>query len=219
MDKGGTGYMYMVGDDFPRDITILETHSEVQTPDFKRAGTEQGIYNHHNVFSHMQAAEPVYGCEKAGPFKFKMPFTVLTAGATENGFVRYFAEDDVVKSGYYLPKDRVVMNQIDVINYNNEEKEVYTSTEFEYLPGKAEGYVESRQYLIDPGMCGGPSGAFIHPPKGQSKFSVKANNIVALKDGWIINTSEYFILGKRNSKHTRRASPRRRDQYRLKGQR
>lgn len=193
MDKGGTGYMYMVADDFPKDITILESHSEVQNPQFKRVGTEEGIYNHHNVFMHMQSSSAVYGCEGAGPSKFSMPFTVLSAGATENGFVRYFAEDDVVKSGYYLPKDRQILNQLDVINYNDEEREVYTSTEFEYLPGKAEGYIQSRQYLIDPGLCGGPSGASIHPPKGQSKFSIKTSNLVALKDGWIVNTSKYSL--------------------------
>ena len=78
---------------------------------------------------------------------------------------------------------------IDVINYNNEERSIFTSTEFEYLPGKPEGYLHATQQRVDPGICGGPPGAFIHPPKGQSRFSVKSQNIVAIKNGYIVNAS------------------------------
>ena len=187
MDRGGTSYMNMVANDFPGDITVLEAHSEVQNLDFTRTSTDQGIYNHHNVFMDLVKPINAYGCEVGVKPQAQLPITVLSAGATEDGTLRYFSEDGAIKSGYYLPKTRKILNVIDVINYNNVEKEVYTSTEIEYLEGKPEGYVRATMQRVDPGICGGPNGAGIHPPKGQTKFAVKSQNIVAMRDGWVIN--------------------------------
>ena len=40
--------------------------------------------------------------------------------------------------------------------------------------------------LVDPGLCGGPNGAAIHPPKGVARFSINSTDIVMTK-------SEYFV--------------------------
>jgi hypothetical protein len=199
MDRGGTGYMNTVADDFPKDIMVLQTTSEVQNPDFTRASTDQGIYNHHNVFMDFVKPVDVFGCEAGHASTKQVPVTVFSAGATEVGQLTYFAQDGLVKSGYYIPKDRQMMNMIYVINYNDVEKEVYTATEIEYLEGKPEGYVRSSQQRVDPGICGGPSGALIHPPKGQSKFAVKSSNIIALRDGWIVNARELTQIVQRQA--------------------
>lgn len=90
---------------------------------------------------------------------------------------------------------RTLTNLSQTINYNDEEKQVYTVTELEYLEGKPHGYVQSTQQRVDPGICGGPNGGGIHPPKGQSKFAVKSSSIVALRDGWIINARGHMHDG------------------------
>ena len=36
MDKGGTAYQAFVDDDFPKDVMVLETHSELVNANFKR---------------------------------------------------------------------------------------------------------------------------------------------------------------------------------------
>jgi hypothetical protein len=120
------------------------------------------------------------------------------AGATETGNIAYASKKEDIKTGYYMSKDRKVMNMIDVVNYNNVEKTVYTSSEIEYLPGKAAGYLDTQQQLIDPGTCGGPQGAAIHPPVGVQKFSVNGTGIVIAKDGYILNISKrsYMLLYK-----------------------
>lgn len=194
MDKGGTGYSDMVGSDFPGDITVLESHSELQTLDFKRATTDEGIYNHHNVFMELVNPGVVYGCDGIQGAT-QLPMSVFAAGATEDGVQKYYSEDGTVKSGYYLPKNPRLINTIDVINYNNEVRTVYTVTEIEYLDGKPAGYLDTRQQRVDPGICGGPNGAAIHPPKGQSRFSVKTQNIVAKKDGYILNARGHMHDG------------------------
>lgn len=188
MDKGGTGYQYMVDSDFPADVTVLDTISELQDENFKRADTKDGIYNHHNVF--MDFAKPpaaAFSCA-TGKAPRQLPMSVFMAGATEVGGLSYTAAPGSnIKTGYYLGKDRKVLNIIDVVNYNNVERSVYVSGEIEYLPGKVEGYIDTRQERVDPGLCGGPNGAAIHPPKGQSKFMVNSTGIVAARNGYIVN--------------------------------
>lgn len=72
------------------------------------------------------------------------------AGATETGGMRFAATEGNIKSGYYLPKGRKVMNMIDVINYNDVERTVYVSAEIEYLPGKVPGYLDGKYYDASP---------------------------------------------------------------------
>jgi hypothetical protein len=114
MDRGGTSYQNMVDDDFPKGVTVLEAHSEVQNLDFTRASTDQGIYNHHNVFMDLVRPVDVYGCEAGIIPHPQVPMTVLAAGATEDGTIRYWSEDGTIKSGYYLTPNRKIMNMIDV---------------------------------------------------------------------------------------------------------
>ena len=189
MDKGGTGYQYMVDDDFPRDITALETFSEVVDEKFKRVDIQDGIYNHHNVFMDFASAPaPAMTCENMKPTG-QPKMSVFMAGATETGYLTYAAVNNKLKSGYYLSKDRNMLNMIDVINYNNQERDVYISAEIEYLPGKPQGYLDTRQERVDPGMCGGPSGASIHPPKGVQRFTVNSTGIVMARAGYFVNIS------------------------------
>jgi len=186
MDRGGTSYSWMVDDDFPRDITTLEVSAELQDEKFQRTDTKDGIYNHHIVFMDLSPSPaPAFACEGRAA-KMTSP-SVYIAGATEVGNMRFAATKGDIKSGYYLTKDRKVTNMIDVINYNNVERTVYVSAEIEYIPGKAPGYLDARQERVDPGMCGGPNGAAIHPPKGVSKFSVNSTGIVVARDGYLVN--------------------------------
>lgn len=189
MDKGGTGYQYMVDDDFPRDITALETASELQDENFKRTDTKDLIYNHHNVFMDFTSpAASAFGCDNGKKPAGQIPMSVFMAGATEDGGITFAATPGAsVKSGYYLAKDRKILNMIDAINYNNIERTVYVEAEIEYLPGKQEGFLEARQERVDPGICGGQNGGLIHAPKGQTKFSVNSTNIIIARDGFFVN--------------------------------
>ncbi|KAF2402560.1 hypothetical protein EJ06DRAFT_547834 [Trichodelitschia bisporula] len=187
MDKGGTGYQYLVADDYPRDVTVLETETMILDEKFQRADTKDGIYNHHNVFMDFTSA-PVaaFGCEDLGKAA-TIPISVLSGGATEVAGMTFAAAKNEIKSGYYLTKDRHVLNMMDVVNYNNVERTVYISAEIEFLPGKVPGYLDARQQLVDPGLCSGESGTGIHPPHGVTKFSVNSTGIVVAHDGYIVN--------------------------------
>lgn len=176
----------MVGDDFPRDITALDVIAEVQNENFERATIEDGIYNHHVAFLDISPApKPALACEAKSALV--LPVSVFAGGITEVGGMRYAATKGGIKSGYHLSKNRKIMNMVDVVNYNNESRTVYISAEIEYLPGKASGYLNARQERVDPGLCGGQQGLFIHPPEGVNKFSVNSSGIVIAREGWFVN--------------------------------
>ena len=161
------------------------------------ADIADGIYNHHNVFFEANDPGTAWGCE-GGKGQKQLPISVLAAGATEDGILRYLSESNEVKAGFYLRKDRKILAMIDVVNYNNEERQVYTVTEFEYLEGKPQGYLRASQQRVDPGICGGEDGGAIRPPHGQSKFQVKSQGIVAAADGWVLNARKFeslWVLG------------------------
>jgi hypothetical protein len=191
MDKGGTGYASLVDADFPKDITTLETLTDLLDEKFQRTDTKDGIYNHHiSIMDLGRRPTPGYTCE--GKAARVPPFSVYGAGATETGPLRFAAVNASIKTGYYLPKDRKILNTIDVVNYNNVERTVYVRMELEYLPGKAPGYLDVRQERLDPGMCGGPSnGNALRPPRGVSKFSVNSTGIVIGREGYIVNLSKF----------------------------
>jgi hypothetical protein len=177
---------------------VLEAFSSVQDENFKRAETSDGIYNHHNVFIDLSKKVPTaYGCESGKASTLLQP-AVFVGGATELSLQEYGTTSGDIRTGYYLSKDRKMLNMIDVVNYNNVERTVYTYTEIEYLPGKPAGYIDSNLQLIDPGQCGGEHGTLIHPPKGIQKFQVNSTGIIAALDGYIINLSTSAFCRFRN---------------------
>jgi hypothetical protein len=189
MDAGGTSYSNDIDSDFPRDITILKAATEVQNKDGKRMELKDGIYNHHTAFFDITKANPSpFACasRRVGFNLGTVP--VFAAGAQEYSAQIFMATSGDVKSGYYLRNRGVVMNLIDLVNYNEQDEEVYTSTEIDYVPGKPTGYRDSYMTLVDPGLCGGPRGASIHPPKGVARFSINSTDIVMSKSGYFVYT-------------------------------
>jgi len=189
MDSGGSSFANDIDDDFPRDITIMRSSTDVVNKDGKRLELKDGIYNHHTGFFDLTRMNPSpFGCAN-GKWGFNLgSIPVIAAGATERAVQVFMAESGDVKSGYYLPKTGSVKNLIDLVNYNEQDQEVFTSTELEYMPGKPAGFRNAYMTLVDPGLCGGPNGAAIRPPKGVNKFSINSTDIIMTKSGYFVYT-------------------------------
>jgi len=165
MDKGGTSYITLVDDDFPGDITVLHAEAEVvkDPKNPTRATLAEGIYNHHNVLLDFSRAQPTnYACE-GGRRATPLPVQVLVAGAGEKMPWTFYNRNGNPKTGYYLSKNRVLMNMVDIVNYKDYTQEVFTATEIEYIPGKAPGFLDTELSLLEPGLCGGTTGIMIRP--------------------------------------------------------
>ena len=196
MDSGGTSYANDVDTDFPRDITILQASTEVHNKDGKLLELKDGFYNHHTVFLDItKLRQSPYTCA-ASKWGFGLSTLPIFAGGAMEKVVQVFmASSPEVKSGLYLSNTGPLVNLIDAVNYNEQDMEVFTSTEFEYLPGKPSGYRDVYITLVDPGLCGGQNGAFIQPPKGVSKFSVNGTDIVMNQSGYFVHTQGHVHDG------------------------
>jgi hypothetical protein len=194
MDPHGSGYAFVAGDDFPRDVTVLATQSMLVNETFEKAIISDGLYNHHNTFYDSNKTPEVWLACGDKP-QSSVPVTVLMGGATEDSNTRYTSADGKFKSGFYIGKNDRITIQLDVVNYQPRERTVYTVSEMEYLPGKPSGYVHTQSHVLRLGMCDpgvGEMATKIKAPPGQTKFTIAGKNEITIgKDGWLVQTSEY----------------------------
>jgi hypothetical protein len=187
MDPHGTGYANVAGPDFPKDVTVLESESMMVDENFKRADLADGLYNHHNVFYDLSlATTAMVQCGTAAP-KSPLPIAVFMAGATETGTQKYAVANATFQSGFYIGKDDIVSIQVDMVNYKNVPRTLYSVSEIEFVPGKAAGLLPAEQLTLDIGTCGGAKGSSVFVPKGQTKFSLKGQEITVAKDGYFVH--------------------------------
>jgi hypothetical protein len=102
-----------------------------------------------------------------------IPTNVFMAGAADALYYSFTNKDAIFKSGLYLAKDTPVVQAIDVVNYNDVNRVIYTVSEMEYLLGKQEGYLRSVVTPIDFSICSGKSGVFMYnrnSPSSQRTF-------------------------------------------------
>jgi hypothetical protein len=143
MDPAGTAWNYIVDTDFPRDITVLRANSTVMFPDGSKAEVPQGIYNHHQMFTDSAKSTPSFStCEGSTP-RPAMPMSLFMGGSEDKGDVYYSTPDGLFDSGYYIGKDDMIVFGGDVVNYNLEQRTVFSVTEMEFIKGKQKGFLET----------------------------------------------------------------------------
>jgi hypothetical protein len=132
---------------------------------------------------------------------------VFSNGGSD-GVVIYFAtpNEDAgdVKTGYYLGKDRVILNMVDAVNYNKEDQQIYQVIDMEYLEGKQQGRLDQVEIIFDPFMCslgknGHYTGLLVQPEKAnQTKWTSKADGIVIQKNGYLVSMRGHVHDGGEN---------------------
>ena len=189
--------MYTAADDFPKGVTILDAVTGVYDDKMKEISNERGLYNHHNVFFDLSGGFP--SPISCGPsildmFQLKVPINVFMGGAADTTSNFYTTPDGKFNSGYFLSNTSDVLQMIDIVNYNNEPRTVYTVSEMEYVPGKATNLLAANSVPINLGMCDGAAGmkAIMEPmAKGQldgkKKFTLSGKDITISRDGYFLN--------------------------------
>jgi len=198
MDPAGTGYMNLAGNDFPRDIMLLEGQAFLFNETFQKAIVEDGIYNHHIVFSDFsRPVESWVGCNgKPAP---TIPMSVIIGAGSEDIGSRVTESNKKVKSGFYVGKNDLITFGMDIVNYQNRERTLHMVVEMEYLPGKPEDYTHAQHHVLTMGMCDGLqayAGAMnIHAPKDKKKFVLTGKNDIEIqKDGYLVSTCKFIVL-------------------------
>src|ERR1700761_3912699 len=87
MDPSGTGWNHAVGDDFPRDITILRTKTWLSYENGSIADIKTGIYEHHVAYPDLSQSTPaVFSCKNGWGFGgVKVPVAIFMGGSVDGG--------------------------------------------------------------------------------------------------------------------------------------
>ena len=185
-DPQGTGWAY-IADGFPSDITIVNGRMSIGYDDGSLIGNVNGVYNHHAFF--LDISKGLKSNVKCKDASISIPaLNSITGSAADSGAAPKISAKPV--TGNFIEKGHKVLLTGDLVNYNNETKEVYMSTDLHYLEGKGIGLLETTVHLLTVGMCEkntNPIEAlFIKPPKDKKKFSIQGAGMEIKDDGKIL---------------------------------
>jgi Stress up-regulated Nod 19 len=181
--------------DFPRDITIIASQSNVFDDKFEPIDRAKGLYNHHNLFFDLSSTlPPILSCNGAPGFA-GIPTNSFAGGAADDLSYAFTNKDATFKSGFYLPKAAPILQMIDVVNYSDKKQVIYTITELEYLSGKQEDYLQAVSIPLDYSMCSGRTGVYMTQPKNKKQFTSESRNTSIAMDGWLLNSFAHLHDG------------------------
>jgi hypothetical protein len=191
MDPGGTAWNYL-GDDLPRDVTILMANASVVYEDGTIIDVNTGLYNHHLLVIDLSKSAPTIATCPNGK-GVQPPGMSMFAGSSEDkGGAFFTTADGQFNSGYYVGKnDKIIMNG-DIVNYTNETKTVYSLIDVQYVEGKPAGNMEAVTQLWSVGQCDGQVG-FVKPPPGQKKFALKSQVMNITQDGTFLAFRKLYM--------------------------
>jgi hypothetical protein len=191
LDPAGTAFSDSLGPDFPRDIMVLSSVSKILNETFQIAQVTEGFYNHHAAFiSFDKRSESWFTCGgKTVPDM--TPYSIFMGAAAETIEIPLTAESEKVKSGFYIGSKDNLFVGVEFVNYNKEDRELYTVSELEYIPGRPADFAHGAPGQIPIGVCDGDQKSWaesmnIHAPAGQKSFTLGGKNDMEIsKDGYL----------------------------------
>jgi hypothetical protein len=126
------------------DCTVLSARMGLEFEDGTVAGPEKGVYVHH-LYAFDVTKEGVvtslpcdFETVKPVPFDPMIPFAPFAVQGEDNGdsAIIYTADNGTFDSGFYIgPNDQFLLNS-DLVNYNDDAKNVFVTMDIEFVPGK-----------------------------------------------------------------------------------
>jgi hypothetical protein len=187
MDAGGTGYMFQTDTDFPTDVVLLDGVVEIQDTTFKRATLDSNIYTHHFLMLDTSKPQrPAFACENGQRAKYvPLPGSVIMGGAAEDAEAHYSTKTTIgKKTGYHIKKGSSMLMNIDIVNYNPDDMDMYASADMEYIPSIPEDYLDAAPVFVPVSACdaGFTLPGIVQMPHGQTRFSLNSSGIIAAED-------------------------------------
>jgi hypothetical protein len=187
MDPQGTSWQNILGN-FPGDMTILSTETFLVYQNGSAAGVNTGIYNHHIAIADLTRPLVLIASCPGEPPKSSLRVQVFAGVGEDKG--RYVYTDGQANSslpgGYYVAKNDKIFMTTELVNYSNQEKQIYMIIDIEYTPGKVANGYDITSETLSVVQCNSESKA-IRPPGDQKVFSVSSKNMTLNVDGYIIN--------------------------------
>jgi hypothetical protein len=148
MDGGGSIFMRSLKDGFCTNCTILAIKTDVLNEDGSRMDISNGVYLHHAVSMNLgwrQMTNWLAPCPELGPMMksagvpahFQTPATMFGNTAVDE-FQQWFGspKEYSAQGGMYVNPLDFILLQAEMINYTQNQKQVYINFDYEYVPGR-----------------------------------------------------------------------------------
>ncbi|KAE9977428.1 hypothetical protein BLS_001411 [Venturia inaequalis] len=189
LDPKGQAFMEVILEGLCQQCTVLTGKPSVRLENGKDAEPSDGIYLHHFLTRDYDkpAHLPINRCAtgaKASPVDFGSEF--LAKGDDSLGSsVRFTSSDGTANTGYYIGKNDRIMQQVDIVHYNDQNRTIYFAYDIEYIPGK-EGMRDAATTLLSVTGC----------PAERKEYGGKAGIVIKLDPNGASTTdsAKYPIL-------------------------
>jgi hypothetical protein len=183
LDPQGTSYAYMASD-FPTNITVLSTQTAIVYENGESISNANGVYNHHVfVIDTSKKFHTSMECQGSG---LPLPaMNTITGMSADLGPENSITVTKRPITGISVPKDHKVLLTVDLVNYGNQTKEVFFTTDMQYIEGEQPGLLETSTHLIPVGSCENKfiESMFAKPPKDKKQWSIKGGGMIMKDNG------------------------------------
>jgi Stress up-regulated Nod 19 len=199
LDPSGTGINVLAAG-FPLDSLIVLAKTDIQYANDTIADVSTGVYNHHLGFFDLSKPQTTpYVCgsaaETVNKKGYTIPMSLFLGNAEEMGNTSYSTPDGSFNSGYYLGKKARVMITSELVNYNDQPREIFIVSDIHYVPGMPTGALDTSANIISVTQCDDFANPFLQPPGGKKLFSFTSKPITMTQSGYIIGSRGHLHDG------------------------
>jgi hypothetical protein len=132
--------MDLITEGLCKNCTILAGKTRLTFEDGTEAIPSTGVYIHHIISYDLSkpANLPITKCGAGQTQRLSLGAEFLAQGEDSSGQagILFTSADGKYDSGFYLGAGDKVMNQVDLVNYNNDTRKVFVNYDIEYMEGK-----------------------------------------------------------------------------------
>jgi hypothetical protein len=141
------------------------------------------IYNHHIFATNQGRYSPDHICPGQTKPARRSP-GIMIGGGTDQEYQLYTSPDGSFKSGFEVRKTDKIDLVGEFMNYRTQSQNIILALDFEYLPGKPEGYLHSEPLAFSAAPCSINRTDFHVPTK---QYSTTSKEWIMPVDGYIVS--------------------------------
>jgi hypothetical protein len=146
LSMDGQSFIHIIeGKSLCSNCTLLSSLSSLEFEDGTQADLARGVFIHHVSAADISRSGvwTVLPCDyerwnfTKQPLSATVPFVTFSGGGEDNrnGPILYTTLDGTYDSGFHLLPKSELMYQMELVNYNDDAKKLYTTIDYEYIDG------------------------------------------------------------------------------------
>ena len=167
------------------DCTLKYAKSYLKYPDGRVANINTGAWLHHLTMSVVGPGREDLRCP-GGTARIPKNMERMLAFHNDRNET-FFGVTATDPMGFYLGKDDTMILELMLKNELDTPKDVVYTIEWEFLPGRPDGWGDVRGIWVDVAPCSAVM-SDTDPPKGKQKFQIAGDDWVSTINGRLLNT-------------------------------